>query len=81
MTTSDERYTASRKELSRLIEDRENDHDKLTYEHPAPSWADNSAHSTELRRIAARERRIRYLTNRLEGAARKMERDFDISSF
>ncbi|WP_238365453.1 hypothetical protein [Mesobacterium pallidum] len=81
MNASDARQTASRREVSRLIEERESDHDRLSHEHPAPSWADSSAQSAALRRIAARERRIRYLTHRLEGATRKMERDFDISSF
>ncbi|MEM8615852.1 MAG: hypothetical protein AAGF20_02850 [Pseudomonadota bacterium] len=81
MTPSDGRLIASQEQRDQLIKDRENDPERLDLNHPAPSWADNSSDDKERRRIAAREQRIRYLTNRLEGAARKAERDFDQSIF
>jgi hypothetical protein len=82
MIPSDEKRIAARDELAGLVEDRRKDPEQLELDHPAPSWVDTlNTDSADRKRIAARERRIRYLSNRLEKASRKMERDFDISSF
>ena len=72
------REIASRKELQRLKLDRRNDPPVPFLNHPRPAWADN-ADDPVRRQIRMRERRIRKLENRLDGAVKKMERDFDQS--
>ena len=70
---------ATRKELDKLIEDRRNDPPVPHLDHPKPSWM-MDADDPVRRRIRMRERRIRYLENRLSGASRTMEREFDQNS-
>lgn len=70
------RTIASRKEIDRLKLDRKNDPPAPEHNHPAPSWLNNSD-DTERRKMRMRERRIRYLENRLDGAKQKMERGWD----
>ena len=73
------RDIATRRELERLKADRKNDPAVPAYDHPAPSWALDSEDPRRIK-MRMRERRIRRLENRLDGAVRKMERDFDQSS-
>ncbi|OUS37247.1 hypothetical protein A9Q94_06500 [Rhodobacterales bacterium 56_14_T64] len=70
---------ATRAERDRWIEDRKNDPSVPTLEHPKPSWAEDAEDPDRLY-IRMRERRIRNLTNRLDGAVRDMEREWDQNS-
>jgi hypothetical protein len=67
---------ATRDELDRLIADRDNDHDRLTYEHPKPSWVDDPD-DTDRIHIRMRERRINHLENRLGSASHDLRHDFE----
>lgn len=71
-----ERAPATRADLERLQDDRKNDPARAELAHPAPPWAAPDVDS-DLRRRQARERRIHYLTNRLDAARQKIEQDFD----
>lgn len=73
------RNIVSRHELARLIADRKNDPPAAQLDHPKPNWVLDSEDPAR-RRMRMRERRIRYLTNRLDGAAKTMEREFDQNS-
>ena len=73
---SEERGVATRAELERLIDDRKNDPPIPEHDHPAPNWVVTTT-DPNLARQRMRERRIRYLTNRLDGATRKMETGYD----
>lgn len=73
------RGITSREELERLIADRRNDPPSPSLDHPRPSWMLDPEDETRAH-MRMRERRIRYLENRLDGAIVKMERDFDQSS-
>ena len=67
----------TRNELVRLMEDRKNDPPRLQ-SHLVPPWALDSEDAA-MRAIRMRERRIRFLTLRLDKATRQMEQDFDHS--
>ena len=73
------RGIATRKELKRLIADRKNDPPTPERNHPTPSWVENTEDPKRVH-IRMRERRIRFLTNRLDGVQQKMEREFDRNS-
>ncbi len=77
--SKDGRKAATRWELSRLIDDRRSDPPTPTHDFPRPSWMLDPEDETRAH-MRMRERRIRYLQNRLDGAAIKMEQDFDQSS-
>ena len=70
------RGIATRAELERLIADRKNDPPTIEHDHPAPSWVVTKT-DPNLSRKRIRERRIRYLTNRLDGATQRMETGYD----
>ena len=72
------RGVATRAELERLIADRKNDPPTIEHDHPAPNWV-NMTSDPNLARQRMRERRIRYLTNRLDGATQRMETGYDRS--
>lgn len=69
---------ATRAELERLIADRKNDPPTIEHDHPAPNWVVTTT-DPNLARQRMRERRIRYLTNRLDGARQRMETGYDRS--
>lgn len=65
--------------IERLKEDRKNDPAIPAYDYPRPSWMDNADDPKRVH-IRMRERYIRYGENRLDGAKKTMEREFDQSS-
>lgn len=69
---------ATRADVDRLKADRENDHARAAPA-PKPTWATEASTPSE-KHIRMRERRIRHLENRLEGAKQKMEQAWDRSS-
>ena len=71
------RKLTTRQELNRLIADRKND-PQTPAPAPKPSWAQHLPDPKQ-KQMQLRERRIRFLQNRLEGAKHKMERDWDQS--
>ena len=77
--TDVESRIVSRVELARLIADRKNDSPLPAHDMPRPSWVDDP-YDARRTHIRMRERRIRYLQNRLDGVKLRMERDFDQSS-
>lgn len=70
---------ASRAELDHWLNDRKNDPSVPELNYPKPSWMEDAEDPNRLH-MRMRERRIRNLTNRLDGAARDMEREFDQNS-
>ncbi|MEP3124342.1 MAG: hypothetical protein ABJO52_20885 [Nisaea sp.] len=70
---------ATRDELDHLIADRKNDPEVPEYNHPAPSWIDNSEDPKRIQ-MRMRERRINYLESRLNSAGREFEREFERNS-
>ena len=70
------RGVATRAELDRLIADRKNDPPTTEHDHPAPSWVVVKT-DPNLARQRMRERRIRYLMNRLDAATQRMEIEYD----
>jgi len=76
--TNTPKDVATHEELQRLIDDRKNDPELLTPKPPRPSWVEDANHDIR-KHMRMRERRIRYLQNRLDGAQKRMERDFDQS--
>lgn len=77
--SSEKSIATTRLELARLIDDRKNDPSVATLNHPRPSWM-LDADDPVRRHIRIRERRIRYLENRLDGASQNFEREFDQNS-
>ncbi|MEP3247771.1 MAG: hypothetical protein ABJN40_07405 [Sneathiella sp.] len=69
---------ATKTELDRLLADRENDPPVPELNHPRPSWVDDNEDPRRVH-MRMRERRINHLESRLDGAAQKVERDFDQS--
>lgn len=70
---------STRDELEYWKADRKNDQPYIHNDYPRPSWMVDP-YDEKRRHIRMRERRIRHLENRLNGAVNKMERDFDQSS-
>lgn len=70
---------ATRAELDHWIEDRKNDPEIPEYNYPKPSWIEDPEDPKRVQ-IRMRERRIQNLTNRLDGAGREVEREFDQNS-
>lgn len=79
MAVNRERGIATRIELNHHIADRKNDPSIPALKHPSPTWMLDPTDDTRVH-IRMRERRISYLENRLDGAVKKLERDFDQSS-
>lgn len=69
----------TRAELDMLIADRRNDPPTPALDHPKPSWMLDSDHEERVH-VRMRERRIRYLTRRLDKATMEMENEFDRNS-
>ncbi len=73
------RGIATREELDQLIADRQNDPARLELHYSPPALGGGAGQQKQTH-IRMRERRIRYLERRLNGAARSMEREFERSS-
>lgn len=69
---------ATKSDLDRLIEDRQNDPPVPEHNHPAPDWVVNPDNSDRLR-MRERENNIQDISERLDNASTKFNRDFDHS--